>query len=61
MIVGLVVDVIGLSVGGACGFWRSLAITAVASTILFATPGGIWIAEFPVGVFVADLLTVFEN
>ncbi len=61
MIVSLIAGVIGLVVGGASGFWRSLLIAAAASAALFAMPGGIWIAEFPVGVIVGGLLAAFSK
>ena len=61
LVPGIIAAFVGWGIGSALGFWKSFVLAAIAAFVLLNVPWGVWIAEFPLGVFAggfASLLTM---
>lgn len=52
---GIVSGFVGFAIGRGLGFLLSCILAAVAAAILIYVPWGIWIAEFPIGLFIGGV------
>lgn len=52
---GIVSGFVGFAIGRGVGFWLSCLLAAIAAAVLIYVPWGIWIAEFPIGLFIGGV------